>query len=168
MTYYRDPALHKKRKYIGVVFEKHHTLPQQPNAVRRRKLGMLAYQMPEAVAYQPTGDLTSAAPRAANDAARPATLPRDVPNDERQTALYKRKVNGKTVRTELTLRPGYQWRQANWEIGRAAERSKKAQSVRPFKPGDRWAAWRKRAARVAANAQRKNVKRTTSKSRKNI
>lgn len=166
MTYYRDPAKHKKRKYIGVVFEKHHTLPQAPNAVRRRKLGMLAYQMPDAATYQSTGDLTHASPRSPDDAAVPATLPRAVPNEERQTAMYKRKVDGKTLRTTLTLRPGYQWRQANWEIGRAAERSKKAQSVRPFKPGDRWAAWRKRAARVAANAQRKNIKRNTAKSRK--
>lgn len=167
MTYYRDPDKHKKRKYIGVVFERHHTLPQPPNAVRRRKLGMLAYQMPETVAYQPTGDLATAVPRSVNDAAAPATEIRDLPNGERQTALYKRKVDGKTVRTTLTLRPGYQWRQANWEIGRAAERSKKAMKVKPYKPGDRWAAWRKRAARVAANAQKKNVKRNTAKSKRN-
>lgn len=128
---------------------------------------MLAYKMPETVPVQATGDMTTALPMAVNDGALPATLNRDVPNEERQTAMYKRRVDGKTVRTTLTLRPGYQWRQANWEIGRAAERSKKAQSVRPYKPGDRWAAWRKRAARVAANVQRKNARRNTGKSKKN-
>ena len=128
---------------------------------------MLAYQMPQTVAYQPTGDLTTAIPRNSDDAAIPSTMNRDVPNNDRQTAMYKRKFDGKTVRTTLTLRPGYQWRQANWEIGRAAEKSKKARSVEAFKPGDRWAAWRKRTARIAANAQRKNMKRNTSKSKKN-
>lgn len=45
----------------------------------------------------------------------------------------------------LTLRPGYMYRESNWEIGRAAERAQV--KVREFKPRDRWTAWRKRSAR---------------------
>lgn len=71
------------------------------------------------------------------------------------TAVIKSIREGKVVETKLTLRPGYQWRQANYEIGEAGLRSEKATSVRPFRPGDRWAAWRKKTARVARNAERR-------------
>lgn len=57
----------------------------------------------------------------------------------------------------LTLRPGYMYREANWEIGRAAEKAKV--KVREFKPRDRWTAWRKTVARKAKNAERKGLSR---------
>jgi hypothetical protein len=57
------------------------------------------------------------------------------------------------VKRELKLRPGYMYREANWEIGRAAERAKV--KVRAFKPGDRFTAWRKSVARKAKNAERR-------------
>lgn len=41
----------------------------------------------------------------------------------------------------------------------AAERSRAAQSVKAFKPGDRFAAWRKRNARIARNAEMRAMKR---------
>jgi hypothetical protein len=47
------------------------------------------------------------------------------------------------------------YRQANWEIGRAAERSKVAMAVKPFKPGDRFAAWRKRTVRKTKIAEKR-------------
>ncbi|KAL1303988.1 hypothetical protein AAFC00_000433 [Neodothiora populina] len=120
VKYYKDPLRHPKRQYIGVVFERSQTLPQPPNAVRRRKLGMLAYQMAET---------------AENVVA------------EKQSIVGQKAV--------ATLRPGYQYRQANWEIGRAAERANI--QVEPFKPGDRFAAWRKTAIRKAKNAERRGL-----------
>lgn len=57
----------------------------------------------------------------------------------------------------LRLRPGYMYREANWEIGRAAERARV--KVRAYKPGDRFAAWRKTVARKARNAERKGLRR---------
>ena len=45
----------------------------------------------------------------------------------------------------LQLRPGYMYREGNWETGRAAERAKV--KIKEFKPRDRWTAWRKATAR---------------------
>lgn len=55
----------------------------------------------------------------------------------------------------LQLRPGYMYREANWEIGRAAERAKV--KVRLYKPGDRWTAWRKANARKTKNAEKRGL-----------
>ena len=163
VTYYRDPQLNPKRKYIGIVFERNNTLPQAPNAPRRRQLGMLAYQIPTSASIpeESTGDLkTIESEDTNNDAAVPATIVRAQPQEKRQTRTIvtnRTGADGKVekVETTLTLRPGYQWRQQNFEIGRAAERSPAARAVRPFKPGDRWEAWRRSAARKAKNAERR-------------
>lgn len=42
VKYYRDPARHPKRQYIGVVFNKEDNLPYPPGSARRRKLGLVA------------------------------------------------------------------------------------------------------------------------------
>ena len=42
VKYYRDPARHPKRQYIGVVFNKEDKLPYPPGSARRRKLGLVA------------------------------------------------------------------------------------------------------------------------------
>lgn len=122
---------------------------------------MLAYQMPTTISDELGGDLqpiTSEDP--SNDAAVPETIIRARPQEERKTrTVTTRRVgaDGKEekVDTTLTLRPGYQWRQQNWEIGRAAEQSPAAMAVKPFKPGDRWEAWRRSSARKARNAERR-------------
>ncbi|KAK3047715.1 54S ribosomal protein L2 mitochondrial [Extremus antarcticus] len=162
VKFYRDPIPHPKRKFIGVVFERANVLPQPHNAVRRRRLGMLAYQMPATTAST-TGDLSTFTPSSplpqSDDAAVVATIIREQPQEERLTKTIKTKRDGRWVETTLTRRPGYQWRTANWEIGMAAERSRAAQSVKAFKPGDRFAAWRKRNARIARNAEMRAMKR---------
>jgi hypothetical protein len=56
----------------------------------------------------------------------------------------------------LTVGKGYAYREANWQIGRAAERA--GVKVKEFVPGDRWAAWRKSNARIQANVERKRLK----------
>jgi hypothetical protein len=60
-----------------------------------------------------------------------------------QQRIFERGEEGRV----LTLRPGYVYRESNWEIGRAAERAQI--KVKEFKPRDRWAAWRKRSQRKA-------------------
>jgi large subunit ribosomal protein L27 len=72
--------------------------------------------------------------------------------------LKARKVEGGR---NLTLRPGYMYREANWEIGRAAERAKI--EVREFKPRDRWAAWRKSTVRKGKNAEKRGLSKRGSK-----
>ncbi|KAI1760187.1 ribosomal L27 protein-domain-containing protein [Hypoxylon sp. FL1150] len=46
VKYYRDPARHSKRQYIGVVFDKSDTLPYPPHAMRKRRLNMTAAPIP--------------------------------------------------------------------------------------------------------------------------
>jgi len=155
VRYYRDPARHPTHKFIGIVFKKTQTLPQAPHAARRRQLGMLAYQMPSTTSEQLEGDLT--------DTGSPTTIA-DRPNDSRQHKIIRSARTGEPVEdVKLTLRPGYQYREANWEIGRSAERKeaqaqKRGTTARVFseyKPGDRFEAWRRRAGRVARNAERR-------------
>jgi large subunit ribosomal protein L27 len=69
----------------------------------------------------------------------------------------KKKVKERrgTEGMNLTIRPGYMYREANWEIGRAAERAKV--NVQPFTPRDRWTAWRKSTIRKAKNAEKKGL-----------
>lgn len=125
---------------------------------------MLAYQMPKQEEETVTADLTTA-PALEDDAAIPSTQIREELKEFRGVTITKGE-KGDRQEIKLHLRPGGMFRQANWEIGRAAERSKAAQSVRPFKPGDRFAAWRKRAARVARNAERRAMVRGGKKSKK--
>jgi len=155
VKYYRDPVTHPKRQFIGVVFERSQTLPQPPHAVRRRRLGMLAYRMKgaeevgdalshldeqgpgnaaESVAQGDlvTGQHTGIPP------AQPSTI-REAPREERGKRVTTTTVREKGVRkSALTLRPGYQYRQANWEIGRAAERKaeRSGRTVRPVRRKD--------------------------------
>lgn len=159
VKYYRDPLKHPKRQYIGVVFERSQTLPQALNAVRRRRLGMLAYQMPdvsetEVVADLVTGQDTGLSGNAGQGKGQPSTI-REAPKETRAKVLGKN-AKGEVVKVMPTLRPGYQYRQANWQIGRAAERANI--KVEPFTPGDRFAAWRKSTVRKAKNAERRGMR----------
>lgn len=58
--------------------------------------------------------------------------------------------------TELQLRPGYMYREANWQIGRAAEKA--GIKAPEFDRKNRWLAWRKRKARAERAAQMKSLK----------
>ncbi|EUC29541.1 hypothetical protein COCCADRAFT_8260 [Bipolaris zeicola 26-R-13] len=126
VRYYRDPRLHPKRQYIGVALEKDHTLPYPANAARRRRLNF------KPVPVTSTPEATAVAAE--------TEVPREA---------------GKK---ELSLRSGkgYAYREANWVIGRAAERA--GVQVKEFVPGDRWTAWRKRSLRIKANVERKRLR----------
>lgn len=129
VRFYRDPLKHPSRRYIGVVFERGQTLPNPPNAARRRRLGMLAIKVDEA----------------ANDLR--------IQQDKSRAAVNN--VVKKAYGREFTLREGYSYREPNWQIGRAAEKA--GISVDPFRPGDRWMAWRKSTARKARVAEKRGM-----------
>ncbi|EKG19095.1 hypothetical protein MPH_03616 [Macrophomina phaseolina MS6] len=140
VKYYKDPAQHPKRRYIGVVFDRTQTLPTPPHAARRRRLGMLAVSRSE-VAAEESGDLV------------PKVSPHNV--DVKQVPARKKK---NIPEKNLMLRPGYMYREANWEIGRIAERAGVEDKVSKFTPGDRFKAWRKASARKAKNAERRGMR----------
>ncbi|KAH8805860.1 ribosomal L27 protein-domain-containing protein [Xylogone sp. PMI_703] len=142
VKYYKDPERHPKRQYIGVVFERDQVLPLPRNSMRRRKLGMVASKME--ITEQPVEEVAVRA--GLEDAA---------------TRKVSKKSKKQQEWQKLELRPGYMYREANWEIGRAAERAKI--KVRAFKPGDRWTAWRKATKRKAANIERRGLTRKIKK-----
>ncbi|EMC93906.1 hypothetical protein BAUCODRAFT_124655 [Baudoinia panamericana UAMH 10762] len=118
VRYYRDPTRHPKRKYIGIALEKHYDLPTPYNAARRRLLGMLAYQSPQTAPEQITNisDLTSTED--------PTTI-RQQPNSARE-AITLKPTKSNPLGQKLSLKPGYQYRLSNWEIGRLPERQEAA------------------------------------------
>jgi large subunit ribosomal protein L27 len=59
--------------------------------------------------------------------------------------------------TVLRMRSNYMFKEANWEIGRAAERQ--GIKVTPFKKNDRWLAWKKRTAKQDRVAELKAAQR---------
>lgn len=107
---------------------------------------MLAYEMQEGSEDMVVGDLTTG---------EETSTIRETPRESRGKVVLK-SAKAKVTKVVPTLRPGYQYRQANWEIGRAAERANI--KVEPFKPGDRFAAWRKKNIRVAKNAERRGMR----------
>ncbi|QDS68898.1 hypothetical protein FKW77_007898 [Venturia effusa] len=178
VKYYRDPAKHPKRQYIGVAFERTQTLPTPPNAARRRRLGMLAVprKEPEAIATAPL-QMQGSVPRPT-----PVVLHHQLPSlvkssqsitrKESEDALSafeekaepKRSRRGdivvpKPVQTReghgLTMTSNYMFRETNAEIGRAAEKA--GVKVRPFVRGDRFLAWRKTTARRAKAAEKRKL-----------
>lgn len=137
VRYYLDPERHPKRKYIGVCFEKDGTLPTPRNAPTKRRLNMIAV------------------PRQQVQVSSSSTSVTIGENGEAAAAQQT---------TELQLRPGYMYREANWEIGRAAEKA--GIKVKEFDPKNRWLAWRKRKARAERAAQMKSLKNKKKSSKK--
>jgi large subunit ribosomal protein L27 len=142
VKYYKDPEKHPKRQYIGVVFERDQVLPLPRNSMRRRRLGMVAQRMevlPEQEKVEVRTDLV-----VEGNGAKGVSV--------KQSSKKERKGEEGRI---LRLRPGGMYREANWEIGRAAERAKV--KVREFRPRDRWTAWRKSGIRKAKNTEKRGL-----------
>lgn len=143
VRYYLDPERHPDRKYIGVCFEKDGKLPTPRNAPTKRKLNRVAVPL-----VLPGLDSTVTATTAAAAAALSA-----------QSDVLGQVASAQAVNSPYPgpqLRPGYMYREANWEIGRAAERA--GISAKPHARKNRWLAWRKRKARAQKVAQMKSLK----------
>lgn len=125
---------------------------------------MLAYQSEDIATpdVEVVPDLTSEAGSATS-----GTEIRQVPNATRDVTIMRGGKKGvKAHEVVLHMKGRGQYRQANWEIGRAAEWSERAQKVEPFVRGDRFLAWRKAARRKAANAERRSMVRGGKKGKK--
>ncbi|GAB1212932.1 hypothetical protein ATERTT37_002081 [Aspergillus terreus] len=143
VRYYLDPERHPDRKYIGVVFEKDGKLPTPRNAPTRRKLNRVAVpRTPEEPETAAQSDLVA-----------------DVEN-----GVTVSSVEAANAGTGAQLRPGYMYREANWQIGRAAEKA--GISAKSYNRRNRWLAWRKRQARAERAAQMKSLKNKKKASKK--
>ncbi|PYI12196.1 hypothetical protein BO78DRAFT_286610, partial [Aspergillus sclerotiicarbonarius CBS 121057] len=135
VRYYLDPERHSERKYIGVVFEKEGKLPVPRNAPSRRRLGRVGvkFEVEDVVAgegegVKGQGDLGA----------------EEVVGGEKGKADMEHGDG-------LQLRPGYMYREANWAIGRAAEKA--GITAKVYRRKNRWLAWRKRTAKAERAAQ---------------
>jgi len=162
VKYYRDPRLHPKRRYIGVVFERTQTLPTPLNAVRRRKLGMIAVPRMDgvidagmevvadsALLHDESGEAVSNALAAnrASSGPTPGMTKSEVREAKRKAA------SGRVPGQDLAMRSNYSYRESNYEIGRAAERA--GVEVKQFRKGDRFLAWRKTLVRRTRAAEKR-------------
>lgn len=147
VRYYRDPRKHPKRQYIGVALEKEHTLPYPPNAARRRRLNMLAVPIAQGQMAPSQHD---------------TVVITDVPVVTATREDTPREATRKNL--SLSKGKGYAYREANWQIGRAAERA--GVQVKEFVPGDRWAAWRSSKARIEKNEEKRRLRNAGKKAAK--
>jgi large subunit ribosomal protein L27 len=135
VKYYLDPERHPKRQYIGVAFEREDTLPSPRNAVTKRRLGMVAV------------------PRIEKGALLEQESSTDAGNG---TVKVKLVASNSDNNSKDLLRSGYMYREANWEIGQAAERA--GIKVKEWNRKDRWLAWRKKLNKIRRIAQMKDLK----------
>lgn len=136
VQFYRDPHRHPRRRYIGVALERTWKLPTPLNAVRRRRLGMLAVERKDidlkALSERHNTDITTLIP--AN--------PEPPMTDKEKRTVRRRQKSGLIPIKDLVMKRGYQWRMTNAEIGRIAERAEVQKPV--YRKGDRFLAWRMR------------------------
>lgn len=132
MKFYKDPARHPDKQYIGVAFTREDKLPSPRNAPIKRRLNMVPV------------------PRQIQNEIEPGM----VELDDSDTAMKVKLVTSKAA--SPPLRPGYMYRESNWEIGRAAEKA--GIKVNEWSRKDRWTAWRKKLEKIKRVAQMKELK----------
>ncbi|KAI3542778.1 ribosomal protein L27 [Colletotrichum filicis] len=99
VKYYRDPARHPDRKYIGVVFNKDDVLPYPTHAERKRKLNMSAHTIAKPVETP-----------AISASGIPTQVVRPAPRTAKGAPTQPARI--------LKLRDDYSYREDNWRIGR--------------------------------------------------
>lgn len=155
VTYYKDPKRHPDRKYIGVVFERGMKLPTPTNVPRRRRLGLVGRE------------ISTSAPSSIESTVPEDGAPAEGVEAQGTYIAPKTKKQKKEVvppRQDMVTGHGYVYREANWSIGRAAERA--GVQVREYDPRDRFMAWRKRTARQKEARERRAVTRGSKKKNK--
>ncbi len=132
VKYYRDPARHPDRKYIGVVFDKDDTLPYPAHAERKRRLNMTAHPIREVPAA-------------------PALSASGIPFE------VTRVQAGEPDRL-LKLRDDYSYREDNWRIGRLVQTTglklKKFRTRKQWLRNRRWRREREIAGQRKADEKR--------------
>lgn len=145
VCFYKDPETHPKRKYIGVVFERGMKLPVPRNKPRIRRLGLVGREreMGTLATSTPPGVISGEGDEGL-EVGGMIELGDTLRQQDRRT---KEKV---LELKKMELKQGYQYRESNAHIGRAAERAQV--KVREYQRGDRSLARRKSKARKASSA----------------
>ncbi|KAF9877220.1 putative ribosomal protein L27 [Colletotrichum karsti] len=132
VKYYRDPARHPDRKYIGVVFNKDDVLPYPRHAERKRKLNMSAHPISKPVEV-------------------PAISASGIPTEVIRTSPSRKGVSQHP--RVLRLRDDYSYREDNWRIGRLVKLRVPGMSRRKRFAHKRYAKERTIAGQKAAEAR---------------
>ena len=159
VCFYKDPETHPKRKYIGVVFERGMKLPVPRNKPRIRRLGLVGRE-------RELGTLATATPpRVASGQGDEGLEVGGMTEQDGTLRQQDKKTRRKVPELKkMELSHGYQYRESNWHIGRAAERAQV--KVREYKRGDRFLAWRKLNARRKRTAEKRSLSSRTKKGSK--
>ena len=175
VCFYRDEERYPRRNYIGVVFERGQTLPVGKGEKRRRRLGMWGREM-SSLAGVGQGHvlLPDSSPEEATTTSIPAAQPTDdkiLNASDAPTLFQQPKAQRETVpqqqqqrKAEIKLQKNYSYREANWEIGRAAEYA--GVEVEKYDRRDRFRAWRKRTERRREELERKALRGKKKRQRK--
>jgi large subunit ribosomal protein L27 len=141
VKYYKDPNKHPKRQYIGVAFDRDDALPYPLSAPRKRRLSMVA------------APIVEGAERTARvGGSKIVPLPSMGPNSP--------------TKRNLSVGPGYVYRETNYEIGKAMDEPKAR--IRPYRRGDRWLAWRKKTEKIKRSVELRAQKAQKKVKRKKI
>ncbi|KAI1340767.1 ribosomal L27 protein-domain-containing protein [Xylariaceae sp. FL0016] len=111
VKYYKDPAKHPKRQYIGVVFNKEDVLPYPVHAMRKRRLNLIAQPI---VVPEPEPELSASG--IPNTIIRQGFGRKPNPRDERIIKLQK---DG-----------SYAYREENWRLGTLVRTEKRKMGSR--------------------------------------
>ncbi|KAL8998397.1 MAG: hypothetical protein Q9169_002525 [Polycauliona sp. 2 TL-2023] len=150
----------ERRRYIGVVMNRGDTLPRARGVKRERRLGLVGRGMStlSSSSSSPSPSSSSTGTEDENDVTTSDQLP--TINEEEGGPVLRdqpKEARAKVPEMEaLGFRPGYMFREANWQIGRAED--KKGKTVRVYEKGDRFLAWRKRKARLARAAEKRTLR----------
>ncbi len=143
----------ERRRYIGVVMNRGDTLPRARGVKRERRLGLVGREM-STLASSPSPTTTENL----KDNITSDQLP--TINEEEGGPVLRdqpKEARAKVPDMEaLGIRPGYMFREANWQIGRAED--EKGKTVRVYQKGDRFLAWRKRKARLVRAAEKRTLR----------
>ncbi|KAJ5019170.1 hypothetical protein K4K57_001715 [Colletotrichum sp. SAR 10_99] len=134
VKYYRDPARHPDRKYIGVVFNKDDVLPYPTHAERKRKLNMAAHPISKPVETP-----------AVSASGIPTQVVRAAPRTTKGVATQPPRV--------LKLRDDYSYREDNWRIGRLVKLKTGGMSRKARFRHKRWAKEKMMTGQRAAAAK---------------
>ncbi|KAF6824793.1 50S ribosomal protein L27 [Colletotrichum plurivorum] len=134
VKYYRDPARHPDRKYIGVVFNKEDTLPYPANAQRKRRLNMSVHPISKPVE---TPEISASG----------------IPTQIVRPAVQAQKGRPAQPERLLRLRDDYSYREDNWRIGRLVKLRLPGMSRKAKMRHRRWAKEKTMAGQRAAAAK---------------
>ncbi|KAI4220274.1 MAG: hypothetical protein L6R36_007729 [Xanthoria steineri] len=147
----------ERRRYIGVVMRRGDTLPRAKGVKRERRLGLVARGMSTLAGSSSPASSTTTIENTAdvNVSDQLPTLNEEEGGPVLRDAPKKARATIPQLEA-LGIRPGYMFREANWQIGRAEDKS--GRTVRVYEKGDRFLAWRKKKARLARAAEKRTLR----------